>query len=77
MYARPDLPTPLNRTNIRAGNCIVHTIDRVSGAEPSVAPLLPLLHSIFGYYQQSGEGSILSNGGNSTAKQSTAQCITV
>jgi hypothetical protein len=30
VYARPDLPTSLNKTNIRAGNCIVHTIDRVS-----------------------------------------------
>jgi hypothetical protein len=28
VYARPDLPSALNRTNIRAGKCIVHTLNR-------------------------------------------------
>lgn len=29
VYARPDLPVALARTNVKAGGCIVHTIDTV------------------------------------------------
>ena len=40
VYARPDFPSALNRTNIKAGKCIVHSIDLVShlaGGKPVCA----------------------------------------